>query len=136
MPIHQYLLATLLTFPVMASAANIVIVNTDGAGEGFNDPTVTAAVGGNTATTLGAQRLAVFQKAADILETYIDIQVDVKVQAAFNPLTCNASSAVLGSAGALQSWRDFSGAPHASTWYHSPLANNLYGSDIRSCSKQ
>ena len=130
MSARQLLLSSLLILPLYSQAANIVIVNSDGANEGFNDNTVVSAVGGNTATTLGAQRLAVFQRAADILETYIDIQVDVNVEARFDPLSCNAGSAVLGSAGSKQSWRDFTGAPHASTWYHSPLANNLFGADI------
>ena len=38
-------------------AATITVVNMDGAGEGFNDPTPVAPVGGNPGTTLGAQRL-------------------------------------------------------------------------------
>lgn len=35
-----------------AFAATVVIQNNDGAGEGFNDPTVVAPVGGNPGTTL------------------------------------------------------------------------------------
>ena len=40
------------------AAATITIVNGDPAGVGFNDPTPVAPVGGNTGTTLGAQRLS------------------------------------------------------------------------------
>ena len=40
-------------------AANITIVPTDPAGEGFNDPTAFTPVGGNNATTLGEARLNV-----------------------------------------------------------------------------
>ena len=47
-----------------AGAATITVVNLDGAGEGFNDPTVVAALPSNPFTTLGAQRLHVFQTAA------------------------------------------------------------------------
>ncbi len=47
------------------AAATIVIVNGDPAGVGFNDPTGTAPVGGNTGTTLGQQRLNAFQAAAN-----------------------------------------------------------------------
>ncbi|MEO5932815.1 MAG: peptidase, partial [Duganella sp.] len=39
------------------AAAPLAIVNGDPAGFGFNDPTPVAPVGGNTGTTLGAQRL-------------------------------------------------------------------------------
>ena len=49
-----------------APAAIVTIVNMDGAGEGFNDPTPLAPVGGNTGTTRGAQRLIAFQYAADL----------------------------------------------------------------------
>ena len=42
--------------PARASA-QITIVNSDGAGEGFNDPTPATPVGGNTGTTVGQQRL-------------------------------------------------------------------------------
>ena len=47
-------------------AATITIVNGDGPGEGFNDPTPVAPVGGNTGTTLGEQRQIVFEAAATI----------------------------------------------------------------------
>ncbi len=46
------------------------------------------------------------------------------------PLSCNATSAVLGSAGPRSVWRDFTGAPFAATWYHAALANALFGSDL------
>ena len=49
-----------------AGAATITIINLDGAGEGFNDPTPAAPVGGNPGTTIGAQRLFVFNHAAGI----------------------------------------------------------------------
>ena len=42
------------------------IVNNDGAGEGFNDTTPVAPIGGNPGTTLGQQRLNVFQAAANV----------------------------------------------------------------------
>ena len=50
----------------IASAATITIINNDGVNEGFNDPTPVAPVGGNPATTLGAQRLYLFQYAANL----------------------------------------------------------------------
>src|SRR5438093_8524133 len=47
-------------------AATITVINNDGPGEGLNDPTPVAPVGGNTGTTRGQQRLIAFQRAADI----------------------------------------------------------------------
>ena len=45
--------------------ANVVIVNADPVDAGFNDMTPATPIGGNCGTTLGAQRLAVFQRAAE-----------------------------------------------------------------------
>jgi hypothetical protein len=111
-------------------AANIVINSLDGPGEGFNDTTSTAPVGGNPGTTLGEQRLNVFQRAADIWGRAIESSVTIVVDAALDPLSCNASSATLGAAGAIIVVRDFPNAPQANTWYHSALANALAGEDL------
>lgn len=112
------------------AAATLVINNIDGAGEGFNDPTPVAPVGGNTGTTLGEQRLIAFQHAANIWGANLDSSVVIIVNAAFNPLTCTATSAVLGSAGATQVFSDFAGAQKAGTWYSFALANKLAGVDL------
>lgn len=113
-----------------ASAATITIVNNDGAGEGFNDPTPVAPVGGNPATTIGAQRLYVFQYAANIWGSILPSSVTIQVRSAFNPLTCTATSATLGSAGPTTIHRDFAGAPFPATWYYQSLANRLNGTDL------
>ena len=93
-----------------AAAATITIVNVDGAGEGFNDPTPAAPVGGNPGTTVGAQRLNVFQHAANIWGGLLTSPVQIFVNAQFNPLTCTPTQAVLGSAGTTFIFRDFTGA--------------------------
>lgn len=80
-------------------AATISIVNNDGANEGFNDPTPTAAEGGNTGTSRGQQRLIVFQTAAAIWGGKLASSQTIKVGAQFNNLFCQAGSAVLGFAG-------------------------------------
>ncbi|MBI2715624.1 MAG: VCBS repeat-containing protein [Rhizobiales bacterium] len=113
-----------------AHAATVLVINNDGAGEGFNDPTAAAPVGGNTGTTIGQQRLIAFQRAADIWASRLSSNVTIRVRAQFNPLTCDASSAILGSAGPISVYRDFSGAPVASTWYAVALASALNGSDL------
>jgi hypothetical protein len=45
-------------------------------------------------------------------------------------LTCTATAAVLGSAGATQVFREFAGAPKTGTWYSYALANKLAGIDL------
>ncbi len=113
-----------------AAAATFVINNTDGPGEGFNDPTPTSPVGGNNGTTLGQQRLNLFQRAAEIWGSMIESNIPIIIQAGFDPLFCDASSAVLGSAGTLSVVRDFPNAPQPGTWYHVALANALAGTDL------
>jgi hypothetical protein len=116
--------------PPAARAAVISIVNTDAAGEGFNDPTPAAAVGGNPGTTVGAQRLNVFQRAADIWGALLPSAVEIRVNSSFDPLSCTATSAVLGSAGATTIHANFANAEWTSTWYHQALANKQAGVDL------
>ena len=114
----------------IAQAATFTVINNDGPGEGFNDPAPRAPVGGNTGTTLGAQRLIAFQRAADIWGALLNSAVTIRVNATFDTLTCNASGAVLGSAGPSNAFRDFTGALLPATWYPIALANVLHGSDL------
>src|SRR5450830_4401 len=122
------LFAALVAGPV--SAANIVIVNTDPAGTGLNDPSSVTPVGGNTGTTLGQQRLIVFQQAAAIWGSLLTSTVTIQVSASFAALTCSATTGVLGSTYAYSVYSDFSGAPLAGTWYVKALANKLAGTDL------
>lgn len=111
------------------AAATFVIVNADGPNEGFNDPTPATPVGGNPGTTLGEQRLNAFQKAASIWGAALTSTTPISILANFDPLTCTATSAVLGSAGPTFIFSDFPGAPVAGTWYHASLTSKLYGAD-------
>jgi FG-GAP-like repeat len=113
-----------------ARAATFTIINTDGAGVGFNDTTAATPIGGNTGTTIGQQRLIAFQFAANIWGALVAGNVTIQVSASFAPLTCSSTSAILGSAGPYTTRRDFSGAPVAGTWYAIALANALNGSDL------
>ncbi len=112
------------------AAANFIIVNGDGPNEGFNDPTAVAPVGGNPGLTLGQQRLNAFQYAANIWGASLDSSPPIRILANFDPLTCTATSAVLGSAGPRFIFSDFPGAPVAGTWYHGSLANKIAGLDL------
>jgi cysteine-rich repeat protein len=113
-----------------APAATLTVVDADGAGEGFNDPTPVSPVGGNPGATLGAQRLNAFQFAADIWGGILVSSVEIRINATFDPLPCTSSFAVLGAASARTAAHDFSGAPVASTWYPIALANKLAGMDL------
>jgi PA domain len=114
------------------AAATIVVVNIDGAGEGFNDPTPAAPVGGNTGTTRGQQRLIAFQHAAELWGATLDSNITVIVRASFDPLGAN----VLGSAGATSIFANFPaaglypGPEFTNTWYGSALADKRAGLDV------
>jgi hypothetical protein len=113
-----------------ASSATIEINNLDGPGEGFNDPTPVAPVGGNPGTTLGEQRLIAFEYAANIWGAELVSDVPIIINAAFNPLSCSPTGAVLGSAGATEVYSDFPGAAKPTTWYAVALANKIAGADL------
>jgi hypothetical protein len=112
------------------AAATIVIVNGNAPGVGFNDPTPTVPVGGNAGTTLGQQRLIAFQAAAAIWGANLNSGIPITILATMEPLSCTATSAVLGSAGPTEIWRFTAGAPFANTWYHFALANKIAGVDL------
>jgi PA domain-containing protein len=120
------------------AAATVVVVNVDGPGEGFNDPTPVPPVGGNAGTTRGAQRLIAFQHAADLWGATLDSPVTIIVQASFDPLGAN----VLGSAGptavfAFANPADsvgrgpgfYPGVEFGNTWYGSALMDKRLGTD-------
>ncbi len=123
--------AGLLAAATLANAAaTITIVNGNAAGVGFNDPTPVQPIGGNPGNTLGQQRLNAFQYVASIWGSQLDSTVEIKILATFEPLTCTATTAVLGSAGPRAVEVNFPGAPVANTWYHMALANKLAGQDL------
>lgn len=121
--------------PVAAQSARIVVINGDAPGAGFNDPTPAAPVGGNPGTTRGQQALNVFQTAANRWAANLQSKQPILVLARFLPLTCTATSAVLGSAGPNFSVRDVEplagGQPlEPGTWYPIALAEKLTRFDI------
>ena len=121
--------ATLAALLGSAQGATIVIQSRDAAGVGFNDPTPVAPVGGNPATTLGAQRMYVYRYVADLWEKAIQSDVTITVNAGWEALTCTSSSATLGSAGAWNIWHSFPNAKPG-TWYPQALANKLAGVNL------
>jgi hypothetical protein len=127
-----------LASPAFASST-IVLVNNNAPGVGLNDPTPVAPVGGNPGTTLGQQRLNVFQRAADLWAAELDSPATITVLASMEPLACTATTATLGSAGARFIFSDFGsvspffpGAEFPNVWYGSALASRRAGVDILS----
>ena len=128
-----FVLASMASLGLATSAfaqATISIVNINAAGVGFNDATPAAPVGGNTGTTVGQQRLIAFQFAANIWGATLDSNVEIRVQSSFEPLSCTPTAGTLGSAGAIQVFSDFLGAPFTNTWYHVSLANKISREDL------
>ena len=123
-------LCTLLVATGALANARITILNNDGAGEGFNDATPVEPIGGNPGRTIGEQRLNVFQRAAEIWGKIIDSPVEIIIRAQFNPQTCTATSATLGSAGAREAFADFENAPRPGVLYPAALANKFAGRDL------
>lgn len=109
------------------AAATIIINNINAPGVGFNDPTPATPIGGNTGTTRGQQRLIAFSYAANIWGATLTSNQPIIINAQFTPLTCSATTGVLGSAGTTQIYRDFPNAPKAATWYSYALANRISG---------
>lgn len=128
---RSLLLAAAISVALSAGAtraAEIIPINFDDPGEGYNDATPTAPVGGNPGRTIGEQRQIVAQFAADLWGGVLVSNVPVYVGAQFNPLAPN----VLGSAGATFIFRDFSNAAVPDTWYSAALAEARSGIDLNS----
>ena len=125
------LLLAAVASPLRAGGSRITIINANAAGVGFNDSTPATPVGGNSGTTVGQQRLIAFQTAADIWSLLLDSSVEIRIQASFVPLTCDATSATLGSSGPIQVLSDFAGTRVVpNTWYVTALANKMAGKDL------
>ncbi|MBL8115109.1 MAG: hypothetical protein JNK60_19655 [Acidobacteria bacterium] len=119
----------LLSF-VPLRAAEFVIVNRDAAGVGLNDPTPATPVGGNPGTTVGQQRLAVFEEVARIWGAALHSDVPIRINAGFAALPCDATGATLAQARQGSFQVDFPGAPLRATQYGQALANKLAGRDL------
>jgi PA domain len=130
---RRNLLAVLLlaaASQAFAGTGKVIINNIDLPGVGLNDPTPVAPVAGNPGTTLGQQRLNVFQAAAAKWSTMLDTNVNVIVASSFVDLPCDDTGAVLAQAGPARNRRDFPNAPKAGVWYPIALANKYAGFDM------
>lgn len=125
------LLAALLWAAQPLSAAEIVIVNVNAPGVGFNDTRAAVPEAGlNGGATLGQQRLRVVQRAAEIWAATLDSPVPIRIEVEMIDLVCETGSVILGLGGPLYLAWNFSNAPRRDTAYPVPLANSLAGSDL------
>lgn len=122
------LLVALWVLP--CGAVTITVKNLDDPGEGFNDPTAVAPVGGNSGTTRGQQRLKVFQYAAGAWGLRLAGTIPVVIGATFEPLFGDELWAVLGGAGPTTVHAGFGGAERADTWFVAAVANQQDGRDL------
>ena len=93
---------------------------------GTPDITIAAATFQVTYTGFSAAARTAFQRAVNLWAPLINSPVPITIAASFEPL----GAGVLGSAGPNFLWRDFTGAPRASTWYADAIANKRFGSQL------
>ena len=131
------LLAAVLFFilPLPAMGAEVIVINGDPPGVGFNDPTPATPIGGNPGSTVGQQALNVFQFAADRWGANLISDQPIRIIAFFMPLTCTPTSGVLGAAGAYYYFANVPSEPPgkalaANTWYPAALAEKITNQDI------
>lgn len=123
-------LALLLGAAPALGQATFQIVNGDTAGTGLNDPTPVSPVGGNSATTLGAQRMAALQYGLSLWASRVNSSLPIRVQASFatdSSITCTATDAVLAMTGPQEVFRDDPTFPQQGVWYVGALVNELSG---------
>jgi hypothetical protein len=130
-PIASLLFATALVYLGACDlsaqpGSTFVFIDETPAGSGFSAPAARVPVGGNTATTLGAQRRQVFRRAGEIWGRFLYSPVPIRVLVNFEPL----GGSTLAAAAPESVERDFPGAPEANTYYVAALANSLAGFDL------
>jgi hypothetical protein len=118
-----------VTFTPAAMAATVSVVY-NSPGDGFDSANPADVNSPAPGATLGAQRKASFQAAANFWGVNLTSVVPIIVDAEMTPLSCSSNSATLGSAGATSFVRDFPNVPLVDTWYHFGLANKIAGIDL------
>ena len=109
----------LLTLPPESATATFTITYV---ASGDTDPW------GQTCTTFPDEAKTAFNAAANIWANIIQSSVPITIRACWADL--GSTSGTLGYSGGGPLRRDFTGAPHANTWYAGSLANALASSDL------
>ena len=137
----RYVLAAAAVAVVCALAsepagAATVTVRYPTSGDGFSSSAPRDAASPAPGTTLGEQRRASFQAAADEWARRLTSNVVITIDAEMLALSCNSLGAVLGAAGpstVSMNWDGAAGgdaAPFADTWFHAALANKIANTDL------
>jgi hypothetical protein len=92
-------------------------------GTGFDSTVAATPVGGNFKKTVGEQRLEVFEHAAFMWSTILDLDYDITVEVSFTALSCSPGSATLGYAGPNRV------AKRNNVWYGTAQANQIDKAD-------
>lgn len=120
-----------VALPNVAGAAAIQVVNLDPAGVGFNDPTPAPAVPNNPGQTVGEQKMAVVQWAANRLGQLLYSPVTIVVEVSHDDtMFCNANTGALAAAGPswlLRRQSLVADHPNLPTWYPAALGQRLLG---------
>lgn len=118
----------------VAGAAEIILVNMDGANEGLNAPMLRTSPGDNPGMTLGALRRNAVAYAAAILADRLQITVPIRIainfESYYKRFRCNT---LLAAGGTNYLVSNFPNAPRQDTLYPTALANQLANTrvDIR-----
>lgn len=115
--------------------ADVIVINIDPPGQGFNDPTPATPIGGNDGTTVGQQALNVFERAAGIWGSKLVSKQPILILATFTPLSCTPTGAVLGAASPYWYFRNATGSNGGqdlvpNTWYPASLAEKITRKDL------
>lgn len=93
----------------------------------WHDTTAASPVGGNTGSTLGAQRRNAFNAALASIGEQLPSPVDITVQACWQAMGGDADRAGLAMAAPMTLLRDAPSLPRSHTWYPLPTASRLSG---------
>lgn len=126
---HKLSFAALLALCGWSGTARAEVIMTVEFGAGFFDNTPATPVGGNTGTTVGAQRRIAFQYAADLWGQTLDSDVPVVIDASFTELPCVDNTTTLGSAGPTAFARNLAGL-EPNVYYPVALAEGIFGEDL------
>ena len=124
-------LAAFATWCVLAASAQARVEFVLETGVGFDDATPVKPVGGNSGTTLGAQRRRLIERALEIWSQPLESKVPIKIFAEFDDLHCNENGGVVGGASPTGWISAKSNKPFAPPLiYPMALADRLAGRDV------
>ncbi len=121
-------LGLLLLARAALGGAEIRVRDANGSGEGLNDRTAMAPIGGNPGRTVGEQRLMATQYAAALWSATLGNQVPIAIRTEFTDLDCSGGTAVLGAAGPT--------TLYDGSRYPAALANERAGHDLEPGSEE